>query len=153
MEQPIGVPITASDLLRRTTDASRYLKVLRVPQPLTMLRSPPSPKTMTLDSPPASFKKMRSFGRIHTNYISALSFSPDGSLLASASADGTLGLFNVRHQNMLAQIEFGKSIHPTSVLWPEEDLLIVGRYDGGIQLLEVTDGVRFLKLSLSYLCS
>lgn len=93
---------------------------------------------MTLDSSPASFQRSKNFRHVHTSYVNSLAFSPDGSLLASSSPDGTLIIIDVRQREVIMSVQFGKSLYPTCLLWPEEKMLVVGRYDGGVQLLEVT---------------
>lgn len=96
------------------------------------------------DSAPVLFQHMRSFDQLHTSYISSLAFSPDGSMLASASADGSLVLTDVRQRKALSYLDMGKPLYPTCLLWPHVDLLVVGRSDGGVQLLEANTKVSLL---------
>lgn len=44
----------------------------------------------------------------HTNWISALAFSPDGRLLASSSLDGTIKLWNVRTGAIVTTLKSGR---------------------------------------------
>lgn len=97
---------------------------------------------MALVDVPPRLQRIRAFGRLHTNYVSCLAFCPDGSLLASAGADGGLVIINVRRQLSILYVDMGKPLYTTCIIWPQPDLLIMGQNDGGVQILRVNPKVR-----------
>lgn len=89
---------------------------------------------MTTDG---AYQRLRKFPRIHTSHITALSFSRDGSMLASSSGDGTLAIFDVKKQVPVLSLHAGPLIYPTCLLWLPDNQLILGRSDGAVQFLEI----------------
>lgn len=75
--------------------------------------------------------------RLHNSWISALAFSTTGTLLASASADGTLFIIDILSQAALLAVDFEHPVYPTYVMWFSSDELVVGRSDGGVQFFLV----------------
>lgn len=65
----------------------------------------------------SDWTKQRTFSSGHTADITALAWSPNGALLASAGADGQLVLWETKTQNILRKYDFGGVInlvwHPT----------------------------------------
>lgn len=65
----------------------------------------------------SEWKKERTFAGGHTGDITALSWAPNGSLLASAAADGYIVLWDAKTQKVLQRYEFANvtnlSWHPT----------------------------------------
>ena len=65
----------------------------------------------------SEWKKEKTFGGGHTGEITTLAWSPNGTLLASAGADGQIVLWESRTQNILQRYDFGNVInfawHPT----------------------------------------
>ncbi|KAJ5539233.1 hypothetical protein N7513_007565 [Penicillium frequentans] len=66
----------------------------------------------------SNWKKEKSFTGGHTGDITALSWAPNGTLLASAGADGQIVLWETRTQSILHRFDFGNVInlawHPTN---------------------------------------
>jgi WD40 repeat protein len=70
----------------------------------------------------------------HTNAIFDLAFSPDGSLLATASQDTTGRLWNVATHNTTAVLT-GHTVQVSSVAFsPDGKTLASGDWDGTVQL-------------------
>lgn len=74
----------------------------------------------------------------HTEAISAVSFSPTGSLLASASLDGKVCVWSASRHKLL-YIFSGKSA-VLSLIWipPTDDHIVCGMEDGTIACLTIT---------------
>ncbi|KAJ5693276.1 hypothetical protein N7462_002699 [Penicillium macrosclerotiorum] len=66
----------------------------------------------------SEWKKEKSFAGGHTGDITALSWSPNGTLLASAGADGQIVLWETKTQKIIQRYDFGNVInlawHPTN---------------------------------------
>jgi chromosome transmission fidelity protein 4 len=56
----------------------------------------------------ADWKKEKTFTGGHTGDITALGFAPNGSVLASAGADGQIVLWETKTQNILQRFDFGR---------------------------------------------
>jgi chromosome transmission fidelity protein 4 len=65
----------------------------------------------------SSWKKENTFASGHTGDITAMGFAPNGSVLASAGADGQIVLWETKTQKILQRFEFGRVMnlcwHPT----------------------------------------
>jgi chromosome transmission fidelity protein 4 len=59
----------------------------------------------------SEWKKERTFASGHTGDITALSWSPNGSLLASAGADGYIVLWEAKTQKILQRFDFGNVVN------------------------------------------
>jgi len=70
----------------------------------------------------------------HTEYITDLVFSPDGNILASASADKTILLWDVNNGLLLATLE-GHTEEITSVAFsPNGERIVSGSWDGTVRI-------------------
>lgn len=59
----------------------------------------------------SEWKKEKTFAGGHTGDITALSWAPNGTLLASAGADGQIVLWETKTQKILQRYDFGNVIH------------------------------------------
>jgi WD40 repeat protein/mono/diheme cytochrome c family protein len=78
----------------------------------------------------------------HTAPILAIRYSPDGKLLASASADRTVKIWNADTLTELRALE-RQPDWPQALAWsPDGRTLAVGRYDGSVALYDAATGRR-----------
>lgn len=68
----------------------------------------------------------------HTNAVSDVAFSPDGSLLVSSSLDGTLRLWNVETQEQLAVLTGTEGVEVRSVAFSPDGTLIASAGSDGV---------------------
>ncbi len=67
---------------------------------------------------------LRDFGSIHSDTVLGLDFSPDGTMLASASADKTIRLLDIATQTQIRTLE-GHTHHVLAVAWQQNGSNIV----------------------------
>ena len=70
----------------------------------------------------------------HDRLVERVSFSPDGDLLASASDDGTLGVWRVSDGAMLRLLEAHTSDVVDVAFSPDGTILVSGSSDGTARL-------------------
>jgi WD40 repeat protein len=76
----------------------------------------------------------------HTGDVTEVDFSPDGSLIASSSADGTIRIWNVS-DGSLRQVLEGHTDHVLTLDFsPDGSLLASGSNDGTVRIWQVDDG-------------
>lgn len=106
-----------------------------------------SPLRMNSPRPPL-YHCVATYHSIHKRWSTSIALSPDGELLASASADGTLVLMDlVRHAPVLC-IDFETPLYATCVLWVNPRRLCVGRCDGAVQIIAVDSSKVRLHITL-----
>jgi WD40 repeat protein len=74
--------------------------------------------------------------------IADLDFSPDGSLLATASADGFVSLWNTRTGRRIRQLQDSENGVTKIAFSPEGSLLASGGKDDGVRVWTVSTGIR-----------
>lgn len=104
------------------------------------------PVPVTSESLPAGFSlRHRLYG--HNNIIYQVAWSPDGRILASASADRSVRLWDVNHGRLLHD-PIGQGDYVFSVDWsPDGKLLASGCYDETIRLTDGLSGLPVRDLS------
>ena len=75
----------------------------------------------------------------HTERVEEVSFSPDGTLLASGSVDGTVRLWNVETHAPIATLEVGSAVYAVS-FFPDGTILAAGSGDGAVRLWNMRTG-------------
>ena len=86
-------------------------------------------------------------GRSDRRGATALAFSPDSSLLAVASADGTVALLRARDGRALHVLDDGGGAIRDVVFDHEGDFLATASADGGARVWRVGDGIRWFILN------
>ncbi|TET86042.1 MAG: WD40 repeat domain-containing protein [Anaerolineales bacterium] len=83
----------------------------------------------------------------HSDDVTEVAFSPDNSLVASSSADGTIRLWNVSDGSLLHVLE-GHTDHVLCLAFsPDGTLLASGSNDFTIRIWQVNDGALVRKIS------
>ena len=82
----------------------------------------------------------------HEDEVTAVAFSPDGKLLATASAGGTARLVAVADGCELARVTHDKGI-TAMVFSPDGKLLATASYDDTVRLVAVADGRELARIS------
>jgi len=78
--------------------------------------------------------------RAHTNTVNALSFSPDGKLLASGSSDGTIKIWEMPLGKLLETVNGRTNADNTLSFSPDGKLLASRSSDDTIKLWEMPSG-------------
>jgi WD40 repeat protein len=76
----------------------------------------------------------------HIAWVWSVSFSPDGSLLASGSVDKTIKLWRVSDGSLVRTLKGFLGFVSSVSFSPEGSLLASGNFDGTIKLWRVSDG-------------
>lgn len=74
----------------------------------------------------------------HTNTVRGVAFSPDGTKLASASEDGSFFIWDVTTATRKEMPHHNHGLRP--VVWIDNNIVLVGGYDGMIGRFDVTTG-------------
>ncbi|QDV46276.1 Chromosome partition protein Smc [Stieleria neptunia] len=83
---------------------------------------------------------LRQFDDLHSDSVLCVRFSPDGRLLATASADKTIRLLDVQTEEVVGALD-GHTHHVLSVAWKRDGRLIAsGSADGTIKTWDVETG-------------
>lgn len=80
--------------------------------------------------------------RLHRHWVASLAFSPDGKLLATASADGAVFVVDVFGQHPVLCLSNPHPFFTNCLHWPSQDWLVLGRSDGVVQVVTVDGAVR-----------
>lgn len=75
--------------------------------------------------------------RGHRNWVEALSFSKNGSLLASGAADGNICIWDTSHHEMAAQLEGHTNVVTAVTFSPDSSLLASGSRDNSIRIWDM----------------
>jgi WD40 repeat protein/serine/threonine protein kinase len=73
----------------------------------------------------------------HTGGVNAVRFSPDGKMLASASPDGTVRLWDVAARRAIVQLRQQEGGIFSLAFTPDGQLLATGSYDGHVEIWDV----------------
>ncbi len=93
------------------------------------------------------FKNQRRSFKAHKNWIKQVAFSPDGELIATASADGTVGLWNRQGQKIIKPlIEHDESVWSISFS-PDGQTLASASVDGTVKLWDLDCGEENSEIS------
>jgi WD40 repeat protein len=85
-------------------------------------------------------KLVRDFGEIHADTVLGLDFSPDGSLIASASADSTIQLLDIATGTSQRSLE-GHTHHVMAVAWHEDgNVLASASADQSVKVWDAHSG-------------
>jgi WD40 repeat protein/serine/threonine protein kinase len=94
----------------------------------------------------ASGKQVARFCHPHRNVVSGLAFSPDGTLLATASYDSTCKLFDLRRGRELRALPGHKLAFDSVCFSPDGRRLAAGEGDGGVCIWDLETGREVLVL-------
>ena len=83
----------------------------------------------------------------HTATVLSVSFSPDGTTLASGSGDGTVKLWNTSTRDYIATLEGHRNIVNSVSFSPDGTTLASGSYDGKVKLWNVSTKENIATLS------
>ncbi|MEP0888549.1 WD40 repeat domain-containing protein [Leptolyngbya sp. FACHB-16] len=72
--------------------------------------------------------------RGHSDYITGLTFSPSGHLIASASLDGTVRLWDIEQQRLVRTFQGNTSAVLSVAFRPDGRALAIGRRDGSVSI-------------------
>ncbi len=120
------------------------------PSPVPAPTESPSParKTIHLDSVDALSPVLTLTG--HTDDVTDVAFSPDNTLLASSSADGTVRVWNVVDGSLRCTLK-GHSDHVLTVAFsPDGSLLASGSNDRTVRIWQMSDGSLVRTISSSF---
>nr|VWO94124.1 G-protein comlpex beta subunit CpcB [Ganoderma boninense] len=81
------------------------------------------------------YAEYRAFPDVHSNTITHVAFNSDAKLLASASLDGNLFIWNVRSSSLSYHYFTGNSI--LSLIWADAERVLCGLKDGSITCLVI----------------
>lgn len=100
---------------------------------------PSKSKPNDLSMPPSlsastPFHCIAQFDGLHMSWVNSMAFSPDGSMLASAGADGAIFIINTKTRLPILCLDFEHPQAPTCIIWPDIDNLVVGRSDGAVHI-------------------
>jgi WD40 repeat protein len=83
----------------------------------------------------------------HTDDVTEVTFSPDNSLVASSSSDGTVQLWNVGDGSLQYVLEGHTDSVNTLDFSPDGSLLASGSNDGTVRIWQVSDGTLVRTIS------
>jgi serine/threonine protein kinase len=76
----------------------------------------------------------------HTQWVFDVAFSPDNTLIGSASDDGSILLWQVSDGSLLRKIESSHGGLPSLAFSPNNLLLAAGAWDGSVDLWQISNG-------------
>lgn len=127
--------LTPTSTLTRTLSARDRLLLTQTAQAMTPSPVPRDPSSLET-YPPITMENVEQVGEIltlppaHTSTIRALAFSPDGSLLASASSDFTARVWDVESQRAIQRIAESQDWVTDVVFSPDGETLALVTQDG-----------------------
>jgi WD40 repeat protein len=83
---------------------------------------------------------------VTSGYLNALTFSPDGRLLASASCDNTARIWDVETGRMLQVLEGHRGFVNTIAFFPDGKTAVTGGEDGTVRCWEVNAGTQLSEI-------
>jgi WD40 repeat protein len=142
---------------QRLPDLTRPEQVLALatageePAPVLIARSDNAPSAPLLDVTPAEGRRLFAVPGIrvgHKQAVHAVVFSPDGSLLATGSDDGTARVVEARTGHEVARVTHPRPVRAVAFS-PDGSLLATGSFDGTARVVEAGSGDEVARVTHS----